>query len=112
MPIIQRNLFPRRPPLEKCNGPSVLRLNDSINDNRKKAKNNLNSKSSENILVKLSNSNLFDKREAVIIAQRLANVQKTSNKKFLDSGESSDSRYVSKKLILFIYSEYDFKILC
>jgi hypothetical protein len=102
MPIIQRNLFPRRPPLKKSNGPSVLRLNDSVNDNRNKAKNNLNSKSSEKILVKLTNSNLFDKREAVIIAQRLADVQKISNKKFLDSSESSDSRYVSKK-INFVY---------
>jgi hypothetical protein len=102
MPIIQRNLFPRRPPLKKSNGPSVLRLNDSVNDNRNKAKYNLNSKSSEKILVKLTNSNLFDKREAVIIAQRLADVQKISNKKFLDSSESSDSRYVSKK-INFVY---------
>jgi hypothetical protein len=103
MPIIQRNLFPRRPPKEKCNGPSILRLNDSVNDNRNKAKNNLNSKSSEkNLVKKLSDSNLFGKREAVIIAQRLADVQKISKKKFLDSSESSDSRYVSKN-IYFVY---------
>ncbi|KAH9530102.1 hypothetical protein DERF_003936 [Dermatophagoides farinae] len=33
MPLIQRNLFPSRPPSKKCDGPSVLRAANNINNN-------------------------------------------------------------------------------
>jgi hypothetical protein len=103
MPLIQRNLFPRRPPSKKCNGPSVLQAGDTGNDNSKRAKNSISGKSNEKLIfAKLSNAKLIDKsidkNDAVIIAQRLALQQSTtSSVNFLESSESSnsDSRYVS-----------------
>ena len=96
MPLIQRNLFPRRPPSKKCNGPSVLQLSENDMNNRykpKKTKNNsINEKSSIRKI-----SNVETKSEAVIIAQRLPQ-KSASVPNFMESGESSnsDSRYVSK----------------
>ncbi|XP_075591257.1 uncharacterized protein LOC124492651 isoform X2 [Dermatophagoides farinae] len=104
MPLIQRNLFPSRPPSKKCDGPSVLRAANNINNNHNNNSMNNNHDSINNRTIinpnlsLYSNANKLFKPQQLSTDQSIINVNNNNNNNNNSKGNGNNNKKDAKKL--------------